>query len=46
MSAAMVWGCLNGLSLSQTAEAAMRAASMTASSKANINPDLTAAKLR
>ena len=37
---------LNGLSLSQTAEAAMRAASMTASSKANINPDLTAAKLR
>ena len=46
MSAAMVWGCLNGLSLSQTAEAAMRAASITASSKANINPDLTAAKLR
>lgn len=46
MTAAIVWGCLNGLSLSQTSEAAMRAASMTASSKENINPDLSAAKLR
>lgn len=46
MTAAVVWGCLNGLTLSQTAEAAMRAASLTASSKENLNPDLVAAKLQ
>lgn len=45
MTAAIVWADLSGFSLRQTVECAMRAASLTASCRENINPDLSSSKL-
>ena len=45
MTAALVWADLMGMNMEKSAECAMRAASLTASSRNNIHPDLSPEKL-
>ena len=45
MTAAIVWADLMGLNMEKTAECAMRAASLTASCRGNVHPDLSPEKL-
>ena len=45
MTAAIVWADLMGMNMKKTAECAMRAASLTASCRGNVHPDLSPEKL-